>query len=120
MNIPIPMLRHTFRPLRLHPFPKPIIQIRACTKDPSMARHNDTSYTLVYVEHGVCGFQLRLHCVGECIVVLRAVKREDDDGCVLGMVLSADLGKREVVVGGRELDVWFVTGRLLGLSGHVG
>lgn len=114
------MLRHRFRPLPTHTLPKPIIQIRARTKDPSMARHNDASHALVYIEHGVCGFQLRLHCVGECIVVLRAVECEDDDGCIFGMVLSADLGKREVVVGSRELDVWLVAGRLFGLSGHVG
>lgn len=47
-------------------------------------------------------------------MVLRAVEREDDDGGVFGMVLSADLGKRKVVVCGRELDVRFMAGRLFG------
>jgi len=106
-NIPISMLLHLLRLFAIHALPKPHVQIRTCAEDAPIACYYDAFYAVVNVEHGVCRLNLLAHCVGEGIVFVWAVEREDDyagGGWVVG---GADLGEGEGVVGFWERD-WLV------------
>lgn len=78
---------------------KPQLQIRTRAENLAGASEHDAFHAVVCVEERVRVLELEHHGVGEGIVVLRAVEREDDDGRVLFVVLRLDLREGEVVVG---------------------
>jgi hypothetical protein len=73
------VILHLLRLIPTRPLSKPNSQIRARAENAPAARHDNALDALVGVEHGVRGFNLRAHRVGESIVVLRAMERENDD-----------------------------------------
>lgn len=81
---------------------EPNLQICPRAKDAPRPRDHDAPDALVPIEQLVHGHHLRHHGVGEGIVLVGAVQREDDDAGVWGVVLGADLRPGEGVVGGGE------------------
>lgn len=92
------MILHLLRLRPTRPLSKPNIEIRARTKDASVACHDDALDAPVDVEHGVRGLDFLAHGVCKGIVVLGAVEREDYDRRFFFMVLRADLRELEIVV----------------------
>jgi hypothetical protein len=92
-------------------------QICACAEDAAGTGYDDAFYARVDVEHGVGGFELFAHRVGEGIMIGRAVEREDNDRRLFLVVPCLDLCEFEVVVGGGKGDVGLVA---RGLGRHGG
>jgi hypothetical protein len=112
------MILHPLRILPKCSLAKPSIQIRTSAEYTSSACDYNALYALVDVKHGVCGLDLLAHCVGKRIMVFGSIQRENNNRRLFLMMARLDLREFEVVVGGGEVDVGFMAGRLVAAWRH--
>jgi hypothetical protein len=118
VSVPISVILHLFCFGAMCAFAKADVEICARAKDASVSGDYDAFYARVDVEHCVGGFDFLAHGVGEGIVLLGAVEREDYHRGLFFVVFGLDLSELQVVVGRGEVDVGFVAGRLVAAWGH--
>src|SRR5690242_21127681 len=73
IHLPVPMILHLFRCLACDPLPKSNLQICSRAEDPPITRDNHALHPRINIEHGVRRLYLGAHCLGEGIVLARAI-----------------------------------------------